>query len=456
MFYQTFTFRVILRIALIMGNVLLLSHIFGNDDLFFNQIILSLMLCGQVAELVYLVHHTNRELTRLFTAIRHEDFSISFRQHQLGASFPGFQDSLTDIIQAYKQVKIEKEAQLQLLRLVMNHIPIGIVLMAEEDISLINPAAEQLLQLSTTPHQRKLRELPARIAAEIRALGDGGRKLIPLPSPEGERLAALAVHPLVLLERHHMLITLQDINQEIEQKEIEAWHKLIRILTHEIMNSVTPIASLTETLQGMLTDASGQARARESLQEETIADIRFSLNTIHKRSEGLLRFVEDYRRLTRVPKPVLAPIKLVDFLQQLHTLLLPALQHDSIVMELDIADATLAVMGDAKMLEQVIINLVTNSVHALHHQPKKFVYLKSYAADHRVVIEVTDTGAGIPEKVMQEIFVPFFSTRKEGSGIGLSLSKQIISLHGGNIKVQSEPGRGTSFYLYLKRAALTE
>jgi two-component system nitrogen regulation sensor histidine kinase NtrY len=216
------------------------------------------------------------------------------------------------------------------------------------------------------------------------------------------------------------------------------------------MNSVTPVASLTETIQGMLTDKSGQLKSIEALTTDTLGDIRFSLNTIHKRSEGLLDFVEKYRALTRVPKPAIQPVRLHSFLKTMANLMEPEMQRHNIALQWHVTDENLQASLDSNLIEQVIINLITNSIYALQQVSDKHIYLRAYLHENRVIIEITDNGSGIREKEMQDIFIPFFSTKKEGTGIGLSLSKQIMNLHGGSIKVTSVPHEKTTFYLTFK------
>lgn len=449
MIYKRFTFLIILRIALLMGNVLLLSWIFGDPRLFFNQIILFLVLAAQVTELIRYVNHTNRELSRFFLAIKHGDFSVTFKQGPLGSSFQELQQSMAGIVDAYKQVKIEKEAQYHFLQLLVAQLKVGIISLEHDEVTLVNPTAERLLGLTGLKHWKAISMLHLKLTHDIESLGDAGRKLVEVRTAAENKLLAVDVSTLVILNTPLKLITLQDINSEIEQKEIEAWHKLIRILTHEIMNSVTPIASLTETMQSLLTDKDGQPKPADHITPETLDDILFSLATIHKRSDGLLDFVENYRQLTRVPKPVMAIVNVAEFLQTIEKLMKPDLVRQEIALSLSVATDTLQASFDATLLEQVLINLVTNSTHALEGRPGKRIDLRASRVDNHLRLEVADNGKGIPEKELQEIFVPFFSTKKEGSGIGLSLSKQIVSLHGGTLKVASTPGEGTTFYIQL-------
>jgi signal transduction histidine kinase len=213
------------------------------------------------------------------------------------------------------------------------------------------------------------------------------------------------------------------------------------------MNSVTPISSLTETMQSMLMDKEGKQKSINTIGEDIIGDIRFSLETIQKRSEGLLKFVETYRKLTRVPKPTPEPVDLKALFSSVEKLMQEPLAQKGIEMEVVIYSLATHAPLDRNLIEQVLINLITNSVHALEGRPEPKVSLMAYRNDRSLIIEVRDNGKGIGEKELNEIFVPFFSTRKDGSGIGLSLSKQIVSLHGGTIKVASKVGVGTSFYL---------
>lgn len=450
MIYKRFTVLIIVRIVLLLANVIIISLIFGDKRLFFNQIILGLLLIVQVAELVRFVNHTNRELAKFFYAIRHSDFSISFRQSIMGRSFKELHESMGDIIQAYKQVKIEKEAQFHFLQMLVNQLHIGIIAIEEnENISLINPHAENMLGIPGLKNWRIVQQRNPVFASEIAHLGSNGKKLVEMRSSSETYFLAVDVRTLLILDKPLKLVTLQDINSEIEQKEIEAWHKLIRILTHEIMNSVTPISSLTETMQGFLKDKAGNEKQLHELKQETISDISFSLNTIQKRSDGLLHFIENYRKLTRVPKPNPEKVNAGSFLEAVRNLMSEELTRKNITLTVSAAP-DLEIGMDPALVEQVLINLVTNSIHALQHSPAPHIGLRAYRTDKQTVIEVADNGKGISPKELGEIFIPFFSTKKDGSGIGLSLSKQIMSLHGGSITVQSEVDKCTSFFLHFR------
>jgi nitrogen fixation/metabolism regulation signal transduction histidine kinase len=418
----------------------------------FNQLTLGIIIVLQVAALIRFVQKTNRALAQFFLSIRHGDLSMTFHQASAGYTFHALEESMLQVLEAYRQVKIEKEAQYQFLQLLVGQLPIGILSLEGQELVLINQTAAGLLHTAGTREWKKIQAQHPVFIQELENLGDHGRKLITLENEAGTVHLAVEVTTSHILGKPHRLITLQDIRTEIEQKEIEAWHKLIRILTHEIMNSVTPIASLTETMQAMLTSTNGIPRDHSHLSPENMDDIRYSFNTIHKRSEGLLSFVDKYRTLSRVPRPVLAQVNVQSFIHHMATLLTPDLLRQNIEFITQIDDRTSSISCDAALIEQVIINLVTNSTHALQERPAKKIMLLAYSTDRHTILEVTDNGKGIPEKELNDIFIPFFSTKKEGTGIGLSLSKQIMSLHEGSIRVQSMPGQKTSFYLYFKKA----
>lgn len=450
MVLKRFSILVTLRIILLCGTILSFAWVIQRPEMFFNQLTLAAIVILQVIELIRFVNHTNRELSRFLLGIKHADFTITFHQAQLGKSFRELEDSMHAILQAYKQVKIEKEGQYQFLQTLVTKLPIGIISIADEDIVVINATAEKLLDIEGYRNWGLLKLRHPTVAQALDSVGEHGRKLIELKTNQNTAHLAVEVSTTLILDKSYRLITIQDIHTELEQKEIEAWHKLIRILTHEIMNSVTPVASLTETMQSMLTDKSGQLKSIEALTTDTLGDIRFSLNTIHKRSEGLLDFVEKYRALTRVPKPVMQSVRLHAFLKNMANLMEPEMQRHRIALQWQVTDENLQVQLDSRLVEQVIINLITNSIHALQQIPEKHIYLQAYKTNDRTIIEVTDNGSGIREKEMQDIFIPFFSTKKEGTGIGLSLSKQIMSMHGGSIKVTSIPHEKTSFFLMFK------
>ncbi|ELR68198.1 two-component system sensor histidine kinase [Fulvivirga imtechensis AK7] len=448
-FYKKFTFKVAVRILLILGVMIALALIFGDERLFFNQIILTIVMILQIVELLRFVNHTNRELTKFLLAIRHQDFSINFGKSKIGQSFEELNDAFTDIIKIYKDAKIENERQFHHLKMVVSNINIGILSVEnEQNIVLINKPAEHLLNAEGVKNWKILLQKQPFFVKEIESIGNSGRKLINIEVNGETRTLSVDVNSMLMFDKNLKLITFQDIKGEIEQTEIEAWHKLIRILTHEIMNSATPISSLTETMQTML-ERNGVQRPAGELNDEVIGDLLFSLKTIHRRSDGMLAFIEDYRQLTKISKPKIAPVAVNELFEAIQQLMSTEFEKANIRFTTD-TDGVSTIPMDSHLIEQVLINLITNSIHALEGVTKPEVSLKAIKYAEKYVIKVSDNGCGISQKELNQIFVPFFSTKKQGSGIGLSLSKQIMHLHRGNIKASSELGGGTTFSLFFQ------
>ncbi len=448
--FSLFAFKLIIRLVLILANMAALTIIFGDSRLFFNQIILAIILIIQVAELIRFINHTNRELSKFLLAIKHSDFSINFNNSKVGSSFTMLNDAFSDIIQSYKEAKIEKEAQFQYLRLVVSRMSAGIISIENDyDIVLMNEPAEEALGISGVKNWKILSEKLPGFTSEIESMDDESKKLIELSKGGDKKTLSVQVKSMIILDKTYKLITFQDIHGVIEEKEIEAWHKLIRILTHEIMNSVTPISSLTETMHSML-ERDGQKISTADMDEEMIDDLIFSLKTIQRRSNGMLAFIDDYRKLTRVAKPIPTPIEVNEIVEGIKVLMINEIKKGNIDLHIDVKPDDLVINADAHLIEQVLINLIANAIHALSGKTQPQLDIKGYQENGLKVIEIKDNGSGIPEKELKEIFIPFFTTKNEGSGIGLSLSKQIMHLHGGTIKVKSEVDFGTSFYLTFK------
>lgn len=447
---KRFSIQVSLRVVVILIIAFLLAYILGDERLFFNQVILTIALGAVVYNLIWYVHQTNRDVKRLLDAIKQSDFTTSFKQKKLGKNFSEMYATFDQILTAFDTVKIEKEAQYHFLQLLVEHIHVGILAIAEDgDITLVNNSAKEVLSLENIRSWAHLTLERPEFVMKIDEMGKSGSRLIELGNKYGAARLAVEVSSSRLLDQSLRLITFKDIENEIEQKELEAWHKLIRILTHEIMNSLTPVSSLTETMQTMLETSDGRQVEASSLTAETISDLRFSLNTIRKRSDEMLHFVDDYRKVTRVPEPVLQQVPSKVVIDQIVRLLYSDLLQDSIELIAEIEQFDLEI--DQGLIDQILINLVKNSRHALVDKKNGKIVIRSYEDEKGRHIAVEDNGIGIEDELLKEIFIPFFTTKDSGSGIGLSLSKQIMSLHGGRIRVDSKVNQGTSVTLTFNK-----
>jgi len=426
-----------------------LAFIFARTELFFNQIILLGIIIIQVSELIRFVTYTNREISKLLMAIRYSDFSISFKGKKTGKSFQELQDAFVEIIDAFKKVSVEKEAQFKFLKVIVDNIKVGVIAVKEDySIELMNKSAQKFLGIATPNYWKQFKQLQGQFAQQIESMDDNEKRLVELNLKGEKHQISVQINRLKILNYRYTIVTFQDIKSEIEQKEIEAWHKLIRILTHEIMNSITPVTSLTETMI-MLLEEGGQPKQLDELDEETMEDLRFSLKTIQKRSTGLLHFVEDYRKLTRIKTLELEEVDILDLVKGTVTLLRKEFENSGVKLSIDESVKGLIPM-DQKLIEQVLINLLTNARHATTSDPNGQVSIALIKESDQKILQVIDNGEGINDEKKDQIFIPFFSTKEEGSGIGLSLSKHIMKKHRGDLTVSSQEGEGATFKLIFK------
>ena len=328
------------------------------------------------------------------------------------------------------------------------HVGIGLMVFKEDGtIEIFNSAARKLLRLNRAEKLGDLKEVSEVLVHVFEKLKTGGRELVRLKI--GEELVQLSVYAIELNLRGEnvKLISLQNIQSELEEKEMEAWQNLVRVLTHEIMNSVTPISSLAGIVEEELKPHVNELNPAP-LSKDQLADIHLSLQTISKRSEGLIHFVKEFRSLTAIPKPRPVQIAIRCLFDELTILHKRDLADREIQLITSVYPEDLTVSADKNMIEQVMINLIRNAIQSFEDQQDKTIELKAYVNEKsRPVITIKDNGTGIDPEAMEKIFIPFFTTKKTGSGIGLSLSRQIMRQHQGTLTVKSTVGKGTEFFM---------
>ncbi len=444
-----FRLQCIVRVLAIAATLLLLLYLAANTALYASMAIVTVLAVAQMWGLIRYVESTNRQLLRFLEAVQYADSSQHFAPDALGSSFQELSDAFNKVLSQFQHIRSEKEEQYQAVQTILQHVGIGLLSFDQHGaIDFINPAARKLLNI---PHLRFIRDLERHVpsgkalAAQLSAMQAGEKALVKLVVDDELLQIVVASTKFRMSGREFTLVSLQNIVSELEEKEMEAWQMLIRVLTHEIMNSIAPISSLSDTINSLL---SQDASALQ--QTETVTDIRSAAQTIHKRSIGLMRFVENYRNLTRVPKPDFKLFVIAELFATIHEFLRPRLEAASVTLVVDVQPPTLELTADEKLLEQTLINLVINAIHALegkrNHSPT--IRLTARLNERgRVVMYVADNGAGIVPSALEKIFIPFFTTKPDGSGIGLSLARQIMRLHGGSITAQSQPEHGTTFTL---------
>jgi two-component system, NtrC family, nitrogen regulation sensor histidine kinase NtrY len=413
------------------------------------MIILGLIILFQIFSLIKYVEKSNQNFVRFLEAIKYEDFSQSFSGKKLGKSFDELKISFNDVLYKFQKTRAEKEEHHRYLQTVVQHIGIGLVSFeADGEVQLVNTAAKRLLKVNVLKNIKTLKVTNPLLVNTLFKLNPGEKKLVKVESNGEVQQLVIYGTEFILREQKYTLVSLQNIQTELEEKEMEAWQNLIRVLTHEIMNSITPIASLASTVNNLLIDCQNDKKNCAQLEPETIEDISSAAQTIEKRSKGLLNFVESYRKLTRIPRPNFQIFTIFSLFNRIEQLMKSKIREGKISFYTDIDPESLELTADPEMVEQVLINLLLNAIYAVNtKQDGTIKLLAKMNPMGRVIIQVSDNGPGIIPSVVDKIFIPFFTTKQEGTGIGLSLSKQIMRLHRGNISVSSEPGVETVFTL---------
>jgi signal transduction histidine kinase len=445
MVYKNFRLHCVLRVILLSATIYLFFYLLMQTALYATVVIVGSTIFYQIYALIHYVEKTNRDLTRFLEAIKHADFSQTFSSTGLGSSFEPLKKAFNEVIEQFRRARADKEEHFRYLQTVVQHVGIGLIAFAPDgEVGLINTAAKRLLRVSHLKNLKTLETLSTPLVAALLQLESGGKALIKVDDQNEPLHLAIYATAFKLREQAFTLASIQNIQSELEEKEMDAWQNLIRVLTHEIMNSVTPIASLASTVNDLLS----APKSNGEIGAEAVGDMRGAVQTIQKRSEGLLHFVDAYRSLTRIPRPNFKIFRVTELFASVEQLLRTSFKEKTVTLNARIEPESLELTADPEMIEQVLINLLLNAIQAVDGQPNPKIELKSWLNERgRVIIQVADNGPGIIPEVLEKIFIPFFTTKPEGSGIGLSLSRQIMRLHRGAITARSEPNIETVFTL---------
>lgn len=402
----------------------------------------------QVKLLVDYLDRSNENIASFLDSIRFDDLSYSFKTKSDDPIVQRLHKELNEAMLKLRSARREKDSEFLFFKNIVMHVGIGLIIFREDGkIEIFNSAARRLLKMNSAENINDLKDISAPLVHVFQKLKTGGRELFRLQI--GDDITQLSVYAIELTLRGEnvKLISLQNIQSELEEKEMEAWQNLVRVLTHEIMNSVTPISSLAGIVEEELQQHLASQQAGP-LTPEQLQDIHLSLQTISKRSEGLIHFVKEFRSLTSIPKPKLATISVKTLLEELCMLHRKELMEKGIHLDISVYPEDLTISADKNMIEQVVINLVKNAIQSFEDQQDKQIALKAYLTEKsRPVISIRDNGTGIDPEALEKIFIPFFTTKKTGSGIGLSLSRQIMRQHQGTLTVKSTVGKGTEFFM---------
>lgn len=341
------------------------------------------------------------------------------------------------ILQGIKQETIQREKYYELI---MDFVETGIVVIDEAGaVVQKNRKALKLLGMEVLTHAKQLDRVSDTLKEAFLESLPGQKRQVECQSDWGMIHLSMHVSGITIQDKQLRIIALNDINHELDEREIDAWIRLTRVLTHEMMNSLTPVTSLSETLLGLPV-------------AETDEELRQGLETIHTTGKGLVDFVMSYRKLTRLPSPEPALFYVYPFLKRMVQLARHQHPCPSINIVLSEVQEDLIVFADENLMTQVVTNLLKNAVQAIGDAPKGEIRLRAYCDEQESVhIEISNNGSKIPAEVAEQIFVPFFTTKADGSGIGLSLSKQIMRLSGGSLSLlpYQSSGEWTTFVLTL-------
>lgn len=437
-YLKKFRFKVLIHIILICINIYMSVYFYLQSK---NLIFIAgsfILLFYQIIKLFRLMDITNRDFQRFLEAIEYSDFTQSFSDKKMGQSFLELNSAFNHVVEKFKKNRTEKEKSLRYMQTIVQYINSGLISYDREgNVDFINRAGKKILNLSFLKNINNLMGSHSDIYDLIKTIRHGAKIVKEVKINNDFKQMAFSSFEFRIGEKNLTLLTIQDIHNVLEDKEFEAWQKLIRVLTHEIMNSLTPISSLSSTTYDLMKHLD----IKECNSDSNIQDIKDALNTIHMRSKGLIDFVNAYRNLTIIPKPELKILSVKDLISNTFIILQNKIKERNIEISHNIEPVSLEISADSSQIEQILINLVINSIHALKEAKNPEIKINSYLCDNgKVVIQVIDNGSGISDENKSKIFIPFYSTKKS-SGIGLSFCKQIMKLHKGDIKVVTVNGQ---------------
>ena len=442
--YLNFIIRVIL---IVLFSVVLSYFVVVNQSLRFS-IICFLIIVFLTFNLISYLNRTNRKIRFFFDSVRNDDSNLSFSADTKNSALRELYQSMNRVNHQIQQLKIENRQQEQYFRTLLEHLAAGIITYNDKGFILhANSSAKKLLSIDVLTHLQQIERKDHKLFEMINSIKPFERKLIAVSAEAGEIQLSLKATSFKTNENELVILSIQDIKNELDEKEIESWMKLIRVLMHEIMNSITPITSLSESLSNIYSTG-GIPVSSDRISDKTIATTLQGLNVIKEQGKGLMSFVESYRKLTRVPEPEKKLFKVADLMHRVQILYNSLDKSENTDLSVSMENPDLEIFADQNLISQVLINLLKNALEANESNAAGMIkIIASEGNNNHPDICVIDNGTGISEENIDEIFVPFFTTRQSGSGIGLSISRQIMKAHGGNLKVRSVPDKETVFCL---------
>jgi nitrogen fixation/metabolism regulation signal transduction histidine kinase len=445
--FKKFELRILIRVIILFA-VLSVTAVVVVTAQYIYLIILLPVLAWQFGDFYRFFRKTQDELDQFVESVHYRDFSRHFDVNRAPVELKTMRKGFNDINSTFKVISRERETQFLYLQKILELVETGILSYETEtgNVVWMNDSLKRILGVPYLKTMQSLEKRDAYLFREINPLQPGVGKIVSISRDNGIVKVLASATAFQTDNKMFKLAAFQNVNEALDETEARAWQKLLSVMTHEIMNSVAPISSLADTMLDRLQKATELMKEQPS----AIEDLELGIETIRRRSEGLLKFAETYRNLNKIVAPTLKKVMLRDLFENLHQLMLPTLEQKNVQLEIILQNPELSYEMDATLIEQVLINLLVNAIEAVKDKPHPRIQLSAFnASNNKINIKVADNGCGIPSSLMDRIFIPFFSTRKNGSGIGLSLSQQILLLHKGSIQVQSVENEGSVFTLHL-------
>lgn len=403
-------------------------------------VLIFVLLAGLAYRIYRQIHFLSQQVVEFSEAVKYHDFTRRFVVKNAKSTEGRLFTSFNQINDTYKEISMDKEIQHQYLDRVINMLNSAIIFYQLDSgkVMWVNDAFKQLFHMPHLGNISALKKKHEELYEKTMRLDVGQQQMESVQSKKGKIKLLIQSSSFETQDAVFRIVVYQNINEAMDETETKAWQKLLRVLTHEIMNSIAPISSLAETLNGRLNHFRGQ---------DDIEDLKVGISTIQRRSQGLLHFAKSYRMINKVDEPLLAPISAAQLFEHIYQLLEPTILQKNVDVDIILKNTRLILHADVNLIEQVIINLMLNAIDAVKLNDNPYISLSAIEAEGKIQVRIEDNGIGIPSDLQEQIFTPFFTTKKTGTGVGLTLSKQIMLLHKGTIFVNSEEGKGSVFIL---------
>jgi two-component system nitrogen regulation sensor histidine kinase NtrY len=444
-FSKNIQWNTLIRIVLLFITLSTASFLLVNK-LYLYTILILPVIGYQVINLYKFHNRSLDEWSGFVESIHYRDFSRYFETRQAPVDLQILRRGFNEINSTFKLLSKEKETQFQYLQKILELVDTGILSYEEEsgEVLWMNESLKNMLQVSYLKTIHSLSKRDSALADEIISLKPKQGRVVRVNTERASTQIFMTATAFQTDGKKYKLIAFQNVNQALEETESRAWEKLLNVMTHEIMNSIAPISSLAVTLKSRLKESVNELNNKSG----AVDDLELGIDTIKRRSEGLLKFAETYRNLNKITSLSLEKVLVRDLFENLDSLMQPTLKGKNIELQVVLKDPDLQLNVDVNLVEQVLINLMVNAIEALKTREDGQITISGYIdTNYKTIIKVADNGAGMSAELIDKIFIPFFTTKKNGSGIGLSLCKQILMLHKATVHVQSKIGTGTAFVL---------